>query len=64
MIEIFKIIIIFIFFLVFISGPLNIFNKFNKEIKINFLKYNLVFNFNILLLLSLINIPIKNYQTI
>ena len=64
MIEIFKIIIIFTVFLVFISGPLNIFNKVNKEIKINFLKYNLVINFNILLLLSLINIPIKNYQTI
>ena len=64
MIEIFKIIIIFTVFLVFISGPLNIFNKVNKKIKINFLKYNLVINFNILLLLSLINIPIKNYQTI
>ena len=49
MIEIFKIIIIFIVFLVFISGPLNIFNKVNKEVKINFLKYNLIINFNILM---------------
>ena len=62
--EIFKIIIIFTIFFIFISSPLNIFNKINKEIKINYLSYNLVINFNILLLISLINIPIENYQLI
>ena len=62
--EIFIIIIIFSIFSIFILSPLNIFNKSDKQININFLNYNLIINFNILLLLSLINIPIKNYQLI
>ena len=62
--EILKIILILIVFLIFVSSPLNIFNKVNKEIRVNYLNYNLVINFNILLLLSVINIPIRNYQLI
>ena len=62
--EILKIILILIVFLIFVSSPLNIFNKVNKNIKVNYLNYNLVINFNILLLLSVINIPIRNYQLI
>ena len=64
MIEIFKIIFIFTIFLIFVSSPLNIFNKINKEIKLNYLNCNLIINFNILLLLSIVNIPIQNYQLI
>ena len=64
MIEILKIIYIFSIFLIFISSPLNIFNKSDKQINISFLNYNLIINFNILLILSLISIPIKNYQLI
>lgn len=64
MIEIFKIILIFIIFLIFVSSPLNIFNKISKEIKLNYLNYNLIINFNILLLLSIVSIPIQNYQLI
>ena len=60
--EILKIAIIFFIFIVFSIGPLSVFDKTNKQIKINFLNYNLIINFNILLFLSLINLPIKNYQ--
>ena len=62
--EILKIAIIFFVFLVFSIGPLSIIDKKNKQIRINFLNYNLIINLNILLFLSLINLPIKNYQLI
>jgi hypothetical protein len=64
MTEIFKIAIIFFVLVVFFIGPLNIIDKTNKELRINFLNYNLIINFNILLFLSLISLPIKNYQLI
>ena len=64
MTEIFKIAIIFFVLVVFFIGPLNIFDKTNKELRINFLNYNFIINFNILLFLSLISLPIKNYQLI
>ena len=64
MTEIFKIAIIFFVLVVFFIGPLNIFDKTNKELKINILNYNFIINFNILLFLSLISLPIKNYQLI
>ena len=64
MTEIFKIAIIFFVLVVFFIGPLNIFDKTNKELRINVLNYNLIINFNILLFLSLISLPIKNYQLI
>ena len=64
MTEIFKIAIIFFILVVFFLGPLNIFDKTNKELRINFLNYNFIINFNILLFLSLISLPIKNYQLI
>ena len=62
--EILKIAIIFFVFIVFSIGPLSIIDKINKQIKVNFLNYNLIINFNILLFFSLINLPIKNYQLI
>ena len=64
MTEIFKIAIIFFVLVVFFIGPLNIFDKTNKELRINILNYNFIINFNILLFLSLISLPIKNYQLI
>ena len=64
MTEIFKIAIIFFVLVVFFIGPLNIFDKKNKELRINVLNYNFIINFNILLFLSLISLPIKNYQLI
>ena len=64
MTEIFKIAIIFFVLVVFFIGPLNIFDKTNKELRINVLNYNFIINFNILLFLSLISLPIKNYQLI
>ena len=64
MTEIFKIAIIFFVLAVFFIGPLNIFDKTNKELRINVLNYNFIINFNILLFLSLISLPIKNYQLI
>ena len=60
--EILQIAIIFFVLIIFSLGPLNIVDKKNKVLKISFLNYNLVINFNILLLLSLISLPIKNYQ--
>ena len=60
--EILKIAIIFFVFIVFSIGPLSIIDKINKQIKVNYLNYNLIINFNILLFFSLINLPIKNYQ--
>ena len=47
--EILKIAIIFFVFIVFSIGPLSIIDKINKQIKVNFLNYNLIINFNILL---------------
>ena len=64
MTEIFKIAIIFFVLVVFFIGPLNVFDKTNKELRINILNYNFIINFNILLFLSLISLPIKNYQLI
>tara|TARA_A100001015_G_scaffold90095_1_gene100348 strand:- start:1650 stop:2936 length:1287 start_codon:yes stop_codon:yes gene_type:complete len=64
MTEIFKIAIIFFVLIVFFIGPLNIFDKTNKEFKINILNYNLIINLNILLFLSLISLSIEDYQLI
>lgn len=62
MIEIFKILTIFITFSIFTISPLNIFNKINKKIKINFLIFNLIINLNFILLFSLTNLSITDYQ--
>lgn len=60
--EILKIATIFFVFIVFTIGPISIFDKTNKQVRIKFLNYNLIINFNILLFLSLVSLPIKDYQ--
>ncbi len=62
MIEISKIFLIFPIYLLFICAPLQIYDKVNNKLNINFLSFNLIINCNILLLLSLTNFKIQDYQ--
>ena len=62
MIEIFKILLIFPIFLIFIFVPFPIFDKVNNKLNTEFLNFNLIINCNILLVLSLINLKIRDYQ--
>ena len=62
MIEISKILLIFPIFLIFIFVPFPIFDKMKNKLNIELLNFNLIINCNILLVLSLINFKIKDYQ--
>ena len=64
MTEIYKILFIFPFFLIFIFVPFHVFNKINNKLKLEYLSLNLIINCNLLLIISLTNLKIIDYQLI
>ena len=62
MTEIYKIVFIFPFFLIFIFVPFYVFDKINNKLKLEYLSLNLITNCNLLLVISLTNLKISDYQ--
>ena len=64
MIEIFDIILLFILFSLFVSGPLNLLRPDKLNFNINNqsnLYFNLIINLNVLLILSILQLKLSNY---